>query len=191
MQIDKILNRMATDAAVARSMCHSRDEQQLQSALSESQQQQRDPSALPASLPRSMPCPKMPCNRASQVHHPDQPIVLKAALLSATPWVPGSEGFYPRPRGVQRPGAMVVTFLIWNLHEKSKGWQQAMFQAADRIDGSQGLSLTTRYPPQIPTTLYLAADIWVLKKGTDWGLGKIFGAFRSPTDFVHQSYTSP
>ena len=34
--------------------------------------------------------------------------------------------------------------------------------------------------------MYIAADVWVQRKATDWKLGKIFGAFRDPVRFVRQ-----
>jgi hypothetical protein len=46
-----------------------------------------------------------------------------------------------------------------------------MFQTADNISAQ---------------AFYIAADEWTRKDGQDWGIGKLFGAFRSAEDFVSE-----
>ena len=116
----------------------------------------------------------------------DRKIVVKGASPVATPWVPGTEGLYPRPKGAHRSEVQAPAFPIWNLHEKGKCWQQAMFLAADRIEQAQRESANVNGVKFKSPTLYVAADVWTRKNGKEWGLGKIFGAFRNPADFVSQ-----
>jgi hypothetical protein len=44
-----------------------------------------------------------------------------------------------------------------------------MFQIADNL---------------APNAFYMAADDWTRRDGTEWGIGKRYGAFRSAADFV-------
>ena len=113
----------------------------------------------------------------------DRKIVVKGEIPGASPWTPGTQGLYPRPTGAQRSDLPPTSFPVWNTRARGMGWQQAMFSAADSIENSNraggGGSAQS-------LTFYVAADVWTRKKGASWGLGKIFGAFKDPHEFVTQ-----
>ena len=71
---------------------------------------------------------------------------------------------------------------------EGKGWQQqqAMFHAADIIEQNGATGGARTCSDLGSSAFYVVADVWTRKGGNAWGLGKIFGAFRSPTDFVTQ-----
>ncbi len=98
-------------------------------------------------------------------------IVLRTAAGGATPWIPGTLGLYSRPRGAQPSSKWPTRFPVWNVRVDGLRRQQAMFQTADNISAQ---------------AFYIAADEWTRKDGQDWGIGKLFGAFRSAEDFVSE-----
>ena len=118
-------------------------------------------------------------------HLLDQQIRTRTPSSSATSWVPGSTGLYPRPTSAQRQGEFPTNFPIWHWREKGTGCQESMFQAADRVEHSHppGPDARSSSLPLVQT-MYIAADVWVPQKETDRKLGKIFGAFRDPVSFV-------
>jgi hypothetical protein len=61
-----------------------------------------------------------------------------------------------------------------------------MFHAADSIEQSEATGGARTCCHLGSSAFYVAADVWTRKGGEAWGLGKIFGAFRSPIDFVTQ-----
>ncbi len=66
-----------------------------------------------------------------------QNMTVKGVSSVVTPWVPGTGGPYLRPKGATSSDAQATAFPIWNLHEKGKGWQQAIFLATDRLEQTQ------------------------------------------------------
>ena len=48
------------------------------------------------------------------------------------------------------------TLPIWNVKEKGLGWQQTMFQRADKVSTS---------------AFYVAADVWTYKGKAGWAVG--------------------
>ena len=118
-------------------------------------------------------------------HLLDQQIRTRTPSPSATSWVPGSTGLYPRPTSAQRQGEFPTNFPIWHWREKGTGCQESMFQAADRVEHSHppGPDARSSSLPLVQT-MYISADVWVPRTATDWKLGKIFGAFRDPVSFV-------
>ena len=96
-------------------------------------------------------------------------IVLKPSSAGITPWVPGTQPLYPRPRGAHFSPGWPESLPIWRVRVNGLKPQAAMFRVADNIS---------------PTAFYIAADEWTRKDGKQWGVGKIFGAFRNAIEFV-------
>jgi len=98
-------------------------------------------------------------------------IVLKPAAPNSAPWIPGTQGLYPRPTGASAPGSATwqKSFPLWKVRVDGLKPQQAMFQTADT------LSLNA---------FYIAADDWTQRDGRTWGIGKRYGAFRDAMEFV-------
>ena len=113
----------------------------------------------------------------------DRRIAVKGEIRGASPWVPGTQGLYPRPTNAQRSNLHPTSFPVWNPRVSGMGWQQAMFSVADSIEQ---LNRAGESGSVQPSTFYVAADVWTRKQGESWGLGKIFGAFETPHEFVTQ-----
>jgi hypothetical protein len=64
----------------------------------------------------------------------DRRVLVREVTPGSTPWEPGTVGLYPRPRGAHRSNAQATAFPVWNMRMEGKGWQQAMFHAADIIE---------------------------------------------------------
>ena len=85
-------------------------------------------------LPLDHPGLSMPVQTVQSSPCDDRTIIVKGAVPGATPWKPGTAGLYPRPRGAHRSNTQATAFPVWNTRMKGKGWQQAMFHAADSIE---------------------------------------------------------
>ena len=138
----------------------------------------------PASALLSPSCPVKTCPQGRLPPTvADRKIIVKGKIPGASPWTPGAQGLYPRPTGAQRSDLHPTSFPVWNTRVRGMGWQQAMFSAADSIEQ---LNRAGECCSVKPSTFYVAADVWTRKGGGSWGLGKIFGAFKSPHEFVAQ-----
>jgi hypothetical protein len=86
-------------------------------------------------------------------------IVLKQAAPNSTPWIPGTMGLYPRPKGASAPNIATwqKSFPLWKVIVDGMKPQQAMFQTADNLSFN---------------AFYTAADDWTQRDGRTWGIGK-------------------
>ena len=98
-----------------------------------------------------------------------RPILLQPCAPGATPWIPGTQALYPRPRGVQPSAGWPTSLPIWKVRVQGLKSQEALFRVADNISS---------------TAFYIAADEWTRKDGKKWGVGKRFGAFRNAVEFI-------
>ena len=88
---------------------------------------------------------------------------------SLTPWIPGTQGLYPRF------GRGNAKFPLWNARVEGMRRQQALFALSDQICSN---------------AFYVAADVWT-PSNKGWKLGKIFGAFSDATSFAYQVLMGP
>ena len=78
------------------------------------------------------------------------PIPGPRVVPGLTPWIPGTQGLYPRFLPVAAPVHGIPQFPVWNARIAGMQRQQAMFQLADEIekqDPARG-------------AFYVAADVW-------------------------------
>jgi len=104
------------------------------------------------------------------------PIPPRRSIPDLTPWKPGTTGLYPRPLGAAPVHTSPRDFPIWTARIPGMRPQEAMFQAADKIDKAASA----------PSAFYVAADTWRHDQKNGWGLSKIYGAFRNVESFINQ-----
>jgi hypothetical protein len=115
-----------------------------------------------------------PTQRNAELVARSRLIVVQPTAPNSTPWIPGTKGLYPRPRGSQLVGSSAWQQIppaatLWNVRVEELRPQEAIFQVADNLSTN---------------AFYIAADDWTRKDGKDWGIGKRYGAFRSVEDFA-------
>ncbi len=98
------------------------------------------------------------------------PIPAPRVVPDLHPWVPGTQGLYPKWAPVASPGDRDPQFPVWNVRVEGMRRQQAMFCMADEIEAR-----THEH-----SVFYIAADVWAKDK-SGWSAVKMYGAFRDPT----------